>query len=242
MSYTEQLALSTRDCDLYGRWKPSAILEAMQETAIAQCESVGAGRSVTDALGLVWVLSRCRVELSRLPVIGEPFSLETYPMPPRHLFYPRAHVFRDGEGAVIGGAYGLWMLMDVQTRKTVRNALVAERLHVEDRKPVVGMPASVRSLGGEAAVDALVPRFTEFDINGHVNNTKYMDWCWNALGFDALADRAVAAFDVNYDREVRRGETIRTELTREGDSAVFIGSAAGQRCFGIKVALRKAIE
>ena len=242
MSYTRQLVLSTRDCDLYGRWKPSAILEAMQEVAIAHCESIGVGRAVTDSLGVAWVLSRCRVELSRLPRIGEACSLETYAMPSRHLFFPRAHVFRDGSGGVIGGACGLWMLMDVRTRKTVKEPFVAEHLPMEDRNPGVGMPAAVRPLGGGAAVDELIPRFTEFDVNGHVNNTKYMDWCWNALGFDALADREAAAFDVNFDREVRRDEIIRTELTREGDTAVFLGSAGERRCFGIRVELRKTIE
>ena len=39
-----------------------------------------------------------------------------------------------------------------------------------------------------------------FDLNGHVNNAKYMDWCWNALGVEALTGRCIAVFDVEYDR------------------------------------------
>ena len=131
MSYSENMILRTCDCDTYGRWKPSAMMEAMQEVAIAHCDSMNLGRGVTDALGVVWVLSRCRVEMKRLPAIGERYTIETYAMPIRHLFFPRAHVFRDEAGEVIGGAHGLWMLMDLETRNTVKHPDVAERMQIE---------------------------------------------------------------------------------------------------------------
>lgn len=30
------------------------------------------------------------------------------------------------------------------------------------------------------------PQYSDFDVNGHVNNTKYLAWLCDALGFDAL--------------------------------------------------------
>lgn len=239
MPYSEKLSVHTRECDLNGRWKPSAILEVMQEVAIAHCDAIGLGRGVTDAQGVVWVLSRQRVELSRLPRIGEVYALETCAMPLRHLFYPRAHIFRDGDGDIIGTACGLWLLMDVKTRTTVANDYVAARMPVETPACPVRMPAAVRPLNDAPVVGELAPRFVEFDLNGHVNNARYMDWCWNALGFDALLDREVAAFDVNYEREARRGEVIHTSLCREGAAVSFHGTADGARCFGIGLTLRE---
>lgn len=237
--YSEKWVLRTTNCDLNGRWKPSAILEAMQEVALAHCETLGLGRRVTDGLGVVWVLSRQHVELARLPRIGETFTIQTCAMPLRHLFYPRAHIFRDADGAAMGTACGLWLLMDARTRTTVQNEFVMSRMAVETPEIAVRLPATVRPLNDAPEAGDVLPRFTEFDLNGHVNNARYMDWCWNALGFDALADREVAAFDVNYEREVRRGEVISTRLCREGDAATFHGSANGQRCFSIGVKLRE---
>ena len=237
MSYSENMILRTCDCDTYGRWKPSAMMEAMQEVAIAHCDSMNLGRGVTDALGVVWVLSRCRVEMKRLPAIGERYTIETYAMPIRHLFFPRAHVFRDEAGEVIGGAHGLWMLMDLETRNTMKHPDVAERMQIEGGVDVK-MPATVKPLHDDPVIGEIEPRFCEFDLNGHVNNTKYLDWCWNALGFDALRDRALACFDINYDREVRRGESIRTELCAGSDEITFCGFSGGTRCFGIRVGLR----
>ena len=237
--YAEKLILRTRDCDLNGRWKPSAILEAMQETAISHCDEIGLGRAATDARGVVWVLSRQRVALSRLPRIGETYTLQTCAMPLKHLFFPRAHVFRDAGGEIIGTACGLWLLMDVEKRTAVREEYIVRHMPVEDPGCGVGMPAMVRPLNDAPVEGEIVPQFAEFDLNGHVNNARYMDWCWNALGFDRLADREVAAFDVNYEREVRRGEVIQTRLCVEGDRVSFHGTAGGLRCFSIGITLRE---
>ena len=105
-----------------GHWKPSSILESMQEAAIAHCDSLNLGRPVLDSMGIAWVLSRCRVEMKRLPHIGETCTVSTWAMPTRHLFFPRAHAFKDAEGAIIGEAYGLWLLMDQESRKAVHRA------------------------------------------------------------------------------------------------------------------------
>ena len=234
MSYTENYTLRTCDCDAFGRWKPSVIMEMMQETAIAHCDSIGLGRAVTDALGVVWVISRCRVELDRLPAIGDRFSIETFPMAQKHLFWPRGYVFRDAGGTVFGGANTLWMLMEVKSRRATGNQDVARRL--PDEGPVaVRMPQTVRACGDDAVTGMIEPQFTEFDINGHVNNTKYLDWCWNALGFDTLSQRTFSGFDVNYEREVRRGEVITTALSVDENKAVFCGYEGAQRCFAISV-------
>ena len=238
MSYAQTQIILTRDCDMNGRWKPSSIMECMQEVAIAHCEDVGLGRSVTDGLGVVWVLSRCRVELDRHPVLGETVSLETFALPMKHLFFPRGHVFRDAEGNTIGGALGLWLLMDVHTRRIVPEPYVKERLPMEQREAPVATPATVRPIDDSPEMGYLNPQFTEFDVNGHVNNTKYLDWCWNALGFDALKSRGIECFDVNYDGEVLPGELINTELCRDGDAFSFCGSVGDKRRFGIAGRLR----
>lgn len=57
----------------------------------------------------------------------------------------------------------------------------------------------------------------------------------HALGAEALTRRRIAAFDVEYDREVRIGEKVRTALSRDGETFSFCGFMQdGTRCFGIR--------
>ena len=241
MAYTEDILIRTRDCDMYGRWKPSAILETMQETATAHCESVDLGRARTDERGVVWVVSRCRVEFVRPPRLNERCRVETFALPEKHLFYPRGHLFLNEAGETVGGALSLWLLMDIATRRAVKDDFVLGRLPVDQRPAPAKQPRTVRSAGEALLTGEFVPPFTDFDVNGHVNNTKYMDWCWNALGMEALRGREIAAFDVNYDSEILPGERIRTELRRADDGAfTFCGSAGEKKCFGVSVELRNA--
>ena len=231
---TTTLSLRSCHCDLFGHWKPSGILEAMQETAGEHSERFGLSRSVMDSYGIAWVLSRVKVEMTRLPVAGETVTIETYPTAARHLFFPRSHIFRDESGAQIGCANSLWVLLDLKERRIVKDERVMEK--VPDNPglaPAAGMPATVRALPGDAQEGCVVPQFTDLDLNHHVNNTRYLDWCLNALGLETLKEQALMAFDVNYDAEILPGCELSTRLTREGEKFAFLGMDGEKRHFGI---------
>ena len=159
-------------------------------------------------------------------------------MPKRHLLYRRAHLFRDSTGQMIGAAQGFWVLLNLTTRAIEPNPTVDERLAVEAQNAPVCAPRAVRPLGNMPTCGQLTPQFTEYDINGHVNNARYLDWCWNALGRDGLDGREIAGFDINYDSEILPGEVIRTELCLEGDRFTFCGFSGDKRRFGIDGILR----
>lgn len=232
--YTETLELRACSCDMSGAWKPSAILETMQETAGVHSRIFGLGRDVMDAMNIAWVLSRLTVRFDRVPVVGETITVETYPTPNRHMFFPRTHIFRDGTGAQVGCANSLWVLMDLTERKLTRSDEVLA--HMPDNTGMAmlpGMPATVKPLSGEPVTGEVIPRYSELDMNRHVNNTKYLDWCVNALGVDVMAENCITAFDVNYDAEILPGSVIRTELTRDGEKFSFCGFDGAKRHFSV---------
>lgn len=232
--YTETLELRACSCDMSGAWKPSAILETMQETAGVHSRIFGLGRDVMDAMNIAWVLSRLTVRFDRVPVVGETITVETYPTPNRHMFFPRTHIFRDGTGVQMGCANSLWVLMDLTERKLTRSDEVLA--HMPDNTGMAmlpGMPATVKPLSGEPVTGEVIPRYSELDMNRHVNNTKYLDWCVNALGVDVMAENCITAFDVNYDAEILPGSVIRTELTRDGEKFSFCGFDGAKRHFSV---------
>lgn len=232
--YIEQIKLLTCQCDRYGGWLPSAILDAMQESAGRHCEVLGLGKKQMDELGLAWVLSRVKVQMNKQPQYGDSLSVETYPTACRHLFYPRSNVFRDENGEEIGYANSLWMLMDKNSRKVVQSTEVQK--HMPDLSTLrsrIGLPSTVSALDGEVQKRSITPRFTDFDLQQHVNNTKYLDFCCDALGHDVMEQYWIHSFNVNYESEILPGEEIRTELVRSGREFVFFGYVGMQRHFAI---------
>ena len=242
-NYIEMMTLRTCDCDLYGDWRPGAILEAMQETATAHCAQLGLDRAATDALGVAWVLSRSHVALERVPRLGETISVETYPLAPKHLFYPRVNVFRDASGREIGAAGSLWVLMDVDARRMTDSAEV--KAHLPENAGRGAWPrvsAALRPLAAEPVRGDFAPPYSDFDVNGHANNTRYLDWCCSALGFGAMAEGRLADFEVSYDAEVRPGAALRTELARDGARFTYCGFDGGRRCFCVAGTLENRVE
>ena len=234
-TYSEPLELRALSCDMRGAWKPSAILSTMQETAGVHSAMLGLDRATMDSMDLAWVLTRVKVEFSRLPMLGEKLTIETYPTPNRHLFFPRSHIFRGADGEQIGCANSLWVTMNLTDRRIEKSEFVLA--HMPDNRdfsPAAGMPSTVRPLSDEAQVGRILPQLSELDMNMHVNNTKYMDWCLNALGLEVMRDKVITAFDVNYDTEILPGCEIRTELTMKGDDFAFIGyDMEGKKHFSI---------
>ena len=233
-TYTREFTIASYQADVSARIKPSAILEIMQEMAGAHAELLNVGRSRLTPMNLAWVLTRVEVRMERYPRSAETITVETFPMPNRRVFFPRYYIFRDAQGKQIGCAGSRWVVLDVTTRKMANGAEIASFLpDNNDLTAPMGMPATVEEAGGECTEAYRIPVYTDLDMNGHVNNTRYVDWCCNALGIDTMRSCCLLNFAVNFNQEILPGQEVRTVLRREGDKFSFSGFEGDKRHFDV---------
>lgn len=208
-SYEETITLRTCDCDFCGRWRLSAILESMQEAAGAHSALLGCGRDDLLKNHTVWVLSRCELHMNRYPAIGEKITLRTFPMPVRRYFFPRYFVFTDQHGEAVGSAGSLWLLLDTRTRHMLPPGDVARLIPDNtDLSVPMNLPATVGALQGDEFVSEYHPVYSDLDVNGHVNNTKYADWLCNALGISLMRSWEPETVILNYNSEILPEHTV----------------------------------
>lgn len=233
-TYTQEFRIASYQTDLTARMKPSAILEIMQEMAGAHAEILNVGRSRLDPMNLAWVLTRVEVRMERYPRSGEMIQVETFPMPNRRVFFPRYFIFRDSEGKQIGCAGSMWVVLDITTRKMANAAeIVASMPDNSDLNAPMGMPATVEETAAESQESLRIPVYTDLDVNGHVNNTRYLDWCCNALGIDVMRTHEMRRFAVNYNQEILPGQEVRTVLRHDGNTFSFSGFEGDIRHFDV---------
>ena len=231
-THRETFILNTAMCDLNSAWRPGAMMTSMQETAAAHCQELGVGRLDLLKQNIVWIITRMEVEMSRYPMLGERVTVETFPTPARRWFLPRWFRVLDGEGAEIGRAGSLWALMDLGTRRMASpDTVVAHMPDNRDMTPPMGMPGTPPLLDAEPQIESFMPQYTDLDANGHVNNTRYIDWCCNAMGIDRMRANTLRRFTVNYDLEIRPGSEVRTELRIADGQFSYMGSVDGARHF-----------
>ncbi len=242
-TYSETFLLRTTHCDLSGAWRPSDILATLQELAGMHAHLLGCGRERLIQDNLVWVLSRTELVMDRYPCAGETVRVETFPMANKRWFFPRYYVLYDAAGQVIGKAGTLWLLMDFVARKmAMPQAALASLPDNSDLQAPLDMPGNIPLLESPAVFSLRQPQYTEIDINGHVNNTRYADWLCNGLGIEAMKDQEIAHLLIHYTREVLPGAEVRLALQQDGPAFRLAGQVGEEKHFDIGGTLRPRVE
>lgn len=199
-AYKVQFTMEDRFLDKAGRVRPGALLYFAQESAGAHCALMGAN----NIGSLFWAVIRHRVQITRLPVAGEVVTVETWPMPTTRTAFPRVCFGYDKDGNELFAVHSLWVLMDMQTRAMVlpgKSGVDVPGL-VKGNEP--DAPGSILPKELPAAGIRSVAQ-EDLDKNGHMNNTRYLDWVWELLP-GQWAEKTPREFTVCYLSECRFGQ------------------------------------
>ena len=238
--YTEKFTIPHTAVDRYNRLKPSWLLALCQEVAGSHFAILNADRESLEEKGLFWAVIRTRVEITRLPGPGERITLRTWPMPTTRVAYPRAAEALDENGDVLFRSLSLWVLMDVNTRAMVLPGKSGVGVEGRVQGDEITPPASLVPKPLEERQHRRV-RYTELDVNGHMNNTRYLDWVEDLLPSLFHRDHPAKEFTVCYLSEAVEEEEVELcfGLTEENVLRVDAqsGTPAGkaQRVFSAQV-------
>ena len=204
------------------------------------CTLLGCGRNELVKRNIVWILARSEVQMTRYPAIGETITVQTFHKPVRLRFFQRYFLFTDAMGEAIGTAGTLWLLMDLTTRQTVPAGDVAALLpdNSELTAPMA-LPATVGQLQGTETVKEYEAVYTDLDVNGHVNNTKYADWLCNMLGIETMRQYQLQSLILNYNTEVLPEQRLMLRLIRRGNDFQLIGDHGEKAAFEIGGTLKE---
>lgn len=232
--YRQKFDVTSNDVDCFGRLKPSSILNMMQEAAGRQCVALQVSSEALAERNLFWAVTRQHIQIERLPTFGQPVTIETWPGETSRVAYPRSTIGYDEEGNVLFRAISLWVLMDISTRKMVLPGKSGLDFSGTNRGIELAVPASLAPVKLEGRRQRQVV-FTELDRNGHMNNTRYLDWAMDLLPSGFHRDHPMSDFTVTYLSEAREGELVDLsyELSPEGTLRLEATDPAGHRAFAL---------
>ena len=205
--YRQNFEVSAIHLDCFGRVKPSVLLYFAQEAAGGHCLQLGTDWDTLHAKNLFWALIRTNVQVTRLPVSGETVHVETWPVPTTRTAYPRATVGYDDRGNELFRSMSLWVLMDTESRSMVlpgRSGVTVEGLI---RGNELDVPKSLPPQSLEHTATRTV-RYSELDRNGHMNNTRYLDWVDDLIPAAFHETHPIRGLSLCYLSEAREGQQI----------------------------------
>lgn len=233
MYYEQSFTVDSREVDLTGRARPSAVMGYLQEAATRAGMAIGVSApEVREKYHARWLVVRAWYRLNEPLNWNDTITIRTW-----HRGGRLASSYRDfdlyRDGCLIGEALTLWVLSDVDSGKLV---------------PMGHLPEYQGTDGGELCkaislhklrLPADLPhreerhlRYSDTDYNGHVNNNRYADFACDALHLEALLPgNFVRECRLNFLDQCMAGEKLTLE-TGEQDGALYargLGPAGDER-------------
>ena len=238
--YTEKFTITHTAVDPFHRLKLSQLLALCQEVAGSHFAILNSGRESLEEKGLFWAVIRTRVEILRLPGPGETITVRTWPMPTTRVAYPRAAEALDEEGNVLFRTLSLWVLMDIHSRVMVLPGKSGVTVEGRVQGDEIAPPASLAPKDLENRMQRQV-RYTELDVNGHMNNTRYLDWAEDLLPSRFHREHPAKEFTICYLTEAREEDTLELRHALAEDGSLRIdahresGAGKPERVFSVQL-------
>lgn len=238
--YNCRKQLSYSELDFRGRWKPENIFLTMQEAAAVHAEALDAGYDKLRSLNICWVLIKASLRMERYPRSVSEVRITTWPEPERRMFFPRYFIFEDENGERLGTASTLWTLMDTDTRTIVSPVSKGITVDTPEKGPLsIPLPGKIKLPEGEIIHSTLEPKYSDLDINGHVNNSRYIDWLTDRIPLSLFEKGFIGELSVSYNKEIRMGETVSLEFSENNGQFRLAGKCGEQSCFTVNADWRE---
>lgn len=216
LTYQMKMKIPFDMADMNGHIKlPDVILLSLQVSGMQSIELGVSDKAILEDYNLVWIITDYDIEVVRLPRFAEEITIETEALSYNRLFCYRRFTIYDEVGQELIHMMATFVLMDRDSRKVhaVEPEIVAPYQSEFDKKLLRG--PKYQSLENPISKDYHV-RFYDLDMNGHVNNSKYLDWIFEVMGADFLTQYVPMKINLKYVKEVRPGGVITSAVERTG--------------------------
>ena len=171
-----------------------------------------------------WVLSRLAIELEDMPRQYEPFSIDTWVENVYRLFTDRDFALVNKEGKTIGYARSVWAMISMETRKpadllNLHGGSLTD--YVCDRECPIDKPGRIK-VATEEPVWVYQTRYSDIDINGHVNSIKYIEHLLDLFPMETFKEKQVKRFEMAYVAESYYGDSLSFYKEEKEDGSIDI--------------------
>ena len=213
-----------RECDMFGRIRPSVVMGLFQDGSGAVLNNLGAGIQTMGDKGLIWVVARIACEILRAPRCEERIKVLVWLEPARLGMYPWQYRIEDERGDSLVRATAVWVISDAEKR-TMLSSRVPRLVYdaAEPPEPPMQrpMPLKIPALTEHTTRHVA---YSETDMNGHMTNTRYLDWVCDLLEPDYHRNHPVRFLRVDYRMESLPGEEVALDWRKEENTLWCCGN------------------
>ncbi|WP_285119223.1 acyl-[acyl-carrier-protein] thioesterase [Lactococcus petauri] len=226
IKYSQTHKVAFYESDTRGKMKISDLLAVALQISGEQSYTLDRSDTwICDNFNLFWAVIEHEVQVHRLPEFNDQITIETEATSYNKFFCYRDFIFKNTAGETLVKISSTWVLMNKDTRKVER---VVDEIVAPYEAPKVSKiirPHKYLALSDQAQCSLAFPiRFSDLDMNGHVNNAKYFDWAVDQLDYDFRMAYEPKKIYIRYNHELLYGnhEFIHPVFEFQGDTTCHI--------------------
>lgn len=208
--------LRVSDFDKFRRIRPAAVLDLFQDIAGIHAVDLGCGYGDLLEQKMMWVLVRVKFTVVSNPIMYSKVLLETWPLEPSRIGFRREYKMSDNNGNILIKGSSEWVIVHSEERRflpvkdiyPIKEGFCQEQMHTEKL-------SKLKDFEPNMPQKAIVPRYSDIDMNGHVNNIKYMDYVIDSIASDSPLD--IKSVSIDYKKEILPETEIMIQCKKEED-------------------------
>lgn len=216
--------LRTSDFDCHRKISPAAVLDLFQAVAGEHAEMLGCGFEALYSRGFLWVLVRTKYEVVCQPKMYQKVRVKTWPLAPSRVGFNRDYLMEDEQGNILIKGSSDWVIINCETRKIVPATDIYPQMEFLTDTVFEGRLKKISDFESSENCLRIRPGFSQLDMNGHVNNTKYANYAMDAL--NPTQEMQIKTFQIDYRHEVQKGDELQIHTHSEGNFITVKGNNA----------------
>lgn len=194
--YEEIKTIRAYDVDFNNKIKISSVFNLLQDVAAVHADNLGLGYKDLYKHNFAWVLSWVKLEIIDYPAFGDSVIIKTWPRCKHKLYSMRDYTIRNEGNQTLLNATSAWLPINTKTKRiTDSKNLPGEIIYLPELVAVNEFPDKIIPGGTKEIIFHKKFRYTDIDVNQHVNNTRYIEMildCYNTEVFKKHQIKSVA--------------------------------------------------
>jgi acyl-ACP thioesterase len=194
--------------DFKKRLSLPAMFYLLQESAYIHAETHNFGWTALSDNNNFWALARIRAQINDYPLWNDFIFVETWSKGPDMVMaYRDFEIFSSHDDKLLS-ATSAWLILNMDTRKPQRLSLLKDKFPAPcDRS---ALETRLEKLPQHAIrtndCDLHSVPYSAIDMNGHVNNTLYIQWVIDGFPVDYVSNHEIYDIEINYLQEALVGQ------------------------------------
>ncbi|RXI05846.1 hypothetical protein DVH24_017888 [Malus domestica] len=220
------------------------LMNHLQETALNHVKTAGLlgdGFGSTPEMtvrNLIWVVTKMQVVVDRYPTWGDVVQVDTWVSASGKNGMRRDWIIQDLKtGQILTRASSVWVMMNKVTRRLSK---MPDAVRGEIESFFMNSPPVVEEDGrklpklddktADVVLSGLTPRWSDLDVNQHVNNVKYIGWILEGAPLPILESHELSSLTLEYRRECGRDSVLQSLTAVSGADIGNLGSNGTVEC------------